>query len=35
MADRENERAFAVLDEGERAQLRSMLLRVAERQARG
>lgn len=34
LADRENERAFAVLDEGERAQLQAMLLRVAERQAR-
>jgi DNA-binding MarR family transcriptional regulator len=33
LADRENERAFAVLDEGERAQLQAMLLRVAERQA--
>src|SRR4051812_7209655 len=33
LADRENERAFAVLDEDERAQLEAMLLRVAERQA--
>jgi DNA-binding MarR family transcriptional regulator len=35
LADRENERAFSVLDEGERAALQTMLLRVAERQARG
>ena len=35
LADRENHRAFAVLDEAERAQLESMLLRVAEHQARG
>ena len=35
LADRENEHAFAVLDEGARAQLQSMLLRVAERQAGG
>jgi DNA-binding MarR family transcriptional regulator len=34
LADRENERAFAVLDEREREQLQAMLLRVAERQAR-
>jgi DNA-binding MarR family transcriptional regulator len=35
LADRENERAFAVLDASERAQLQSMLLRVAERQTHG
>jgi DNA-binding MarR family transcriptional regulator len=34
LADRENARVFAVLDESERAQLQAMLLRVAERQAR-
>jgi DNA-binding MarR family transcriptional regulator len=34
LADRENERAFAVLDEREREHLEAMLLRVAERQAR-
>ena len=33
LADRENERAFAVLDAAEREQLQAMLLRVAERQA--
>jgi DNA-binding MarR family transcriptional regulator len=31
LADRENERAFSVLDEREREQLQAMLLRVAER----
>jgi DNA-binding MarR family transcriptional regulator len=35
LADRENERAFAVLDAAERAQLQAMLLRVAERQTSG
>ena len=35
LADRENERAFAVLDAGERAQLQAMLLRVAEGEAHG
>jgi DNA-binding MarR family transcriptional regulator len=35
LADRENERVFAVLDEEERNQLQAMLLRVAERQAGG
>jgi DNA-binding MarR family transcriptional regulator len=35
LADRENARAFSVLDDEEREQLQAMLLRVAERQARG
>jgi DNA-binding MarR family transcriptional regulator len=35
LADRENARAFAVLDEHERDQLQALLLRVAERQAGG
>jgi DNA-binding MarR family transcriptional regulator len=33
LADRENERAFAVLDDDERRQLQALLERVAERQA--
>jgi DNA-binding MarR family transcriptional regulator len=33
LADRENARAFAVLDDHEREQLQALLLRVAERQA--
>jgi DNA-binding MarR family transcriptional regulator len=33
LADRENERTFAVLDDDEREQLHDLLLRVAERQA--
>jgi DNA-binding MarR family transcriptional regulator len=33
LADRENERAFSVLDDGERELLQALLLRVAERQA--
>jgi DNA-binding MarR family transcriptional regulator len=35
LADRENQRAFAVLDPDEQAQLQALLLRVAERQAGG
>jgi DNA-binding MarR family transcriptional regulator len=35
LADRENERAFSVLDEAERAQLQAMLERIAERTAGG
>jgi DNA-binding MarR family transcriptional regulator len=35
LADRENARAFSVLDEHEREQLQAMLLRVAEREASG
>jgi DNA-binding MarR family transcriptional regulator len=35
LADRENDRAFAVLDTTERDQLQALLLRVAERQAAG
>jgi DNA-binding MarR family transcriptional regulator len=33
LADRENERTFAVLDDDEREQLHDLLLRVAERQS--